>query len=48
MKIKQITKRYISSNGTTSSFIPIRSYSNADLQIFYICKENKDKTGIYR
>lgn len=48
MIVKQITKRYISSNKAASSFIPTCSYPNADLQKINICKDNKDKTGIYR
>lgn len=48
MKIKQITKRLMSSNKTTSPFIPVRTYWNADLQKSEICKHNKNKTGIYR
>lgn len=46
--INRIINRYLHSFETKSSFIPIHSYSNGDHLKSETCKDNKNKTGIYR
>lgn len=36
------------SSDASQSFVPVKSYSNVDLQKKNILKENKGKSGIYR
>lgn len=35
-------------NENMTPFIPVHSYVNADLQKNDICKDNNNKTGIYK
>ena len=48
MRNKIKTMRNTNNNENIMSLIPVRSYSNADLQKSDICKDNNKKTGIYR